>query len=442
VSFFCLQRWREKHEQERRAGLISAGAPQSTVVSAAPIQPVAFPAYQGKEYTAVDVHNALFDFDAWITVQEFESESDMVADAAASIASGKVVAWYQGRSEFGQRALGARSILADPRKRDMRKLINEKVKEREWYRPLAPSVLDEHVGEWFEDLQNGENASPYMSLTATVRPERESEVPAVCHVDGTARLQTVTKQDAPLYHRLLSLFYKITGVPMVLNTSFNRKSQPIVETPAQAVETLLQSGSIDHMYMGLKKVIPKPFPLDTTLPVPQDVRDDLPSDEDERVAVFGTHVYLSELTSGDSATSNVPLRVRIQTGGSCAVDEELAAEVGSEELWLDLPSAMHLDMLQILRAVRETMQEQAQPGEPVQGLPAGHFLPMLAAFSGASRDENEIVPWSKVRDVLQWLHARQLVSFGVVPESTDPKEVYDKEKFDLSGEDQLPVADE
>lgn len=396
---------------------------------------MAFPAYQGKEHTPVDVHNALFDFDAWITVQEFESEGALVADAAASIASGKVVAWCQGRSEFGQRALGARSILADPRRRDMRKLINEKVKEREWYRPLAPSVLDEHVGEWFEDLQSGENASPYMSLTATMRPEREAEVPAVCHVDGTARLQTVTVKEAPLYHRLLSLFYKITGVPMVLNTSFNRKGQPIVETPAQAVETLLRSGGIDHMYMGLKKVIPKPFPFDTTLPVPQDANDDVPTDEDERVAVFGTHVYLSEVTSGDDSAPNAPLRVRIQTGGSSAVEEELDAGGGAEDDWIELPSAMHLDLLLLLRVVRETMEERVQRGEPAEGLPAGHFLPALAAVFQGSNDEKETVRWSMVRTALQWLHANQLVSFGVVPESTDPKEIYDRKKYELTGQD-------
>lgn len=353
-------------------------------------------------------------------MQEFESEAAMVADAAASIAAGKVIAWFQGRSEFGQRALGARSILADPRKRHLREKINEKVKEREWYRPLAPSVLDEHVGDWFADLKSGENASPFMSLTAEVRPERQSEVPAVCHVDGTARLQTVTKEDAPLYHRLLSLFYKITGVPMVLNTSLNRKGQPIVETPAQAVETLLQSGgSIDYMYMGLRKVIPKPFPFDTSLPVPKEHRADQPSEDDEKVSIFGTHFYLSEVTSGDdSFESSLPVKVRIQTGGSSAADEELGVEGGKDDGWITLPSLTHLDILLLLRATREHMQEQAQEGEPVQGLPTGQIIPSLAAVREGEEEEG-YMRWSAVRDVLQWLYARQLVSFGLVPETTN-----------------------
>ncbi len=99
------------------------------------------------------------------------------------------------------------------------------------YRPLAPSVLDERAGDWFEGLSNGGNASPFMSITTNVRPEKCAEVPAVRHVDDSARLQTVSERDSPLYHRLISAFFRLTGVPMVLNTSFNRKGQPIVESP-------------------------------------------------------------------------------------------------------------------------------------------------------------------------------------------------------------------
>lgn len=144
-----------------------------------------FPAYQGRLFTQEEIETVLYDMDPWITVESFENEDVLISTAVEDLANGHIIAWYQGKSEFGQRALGSRSILADPRKKEYRIIINEKIKEREWYRPLAPSVLDEYAGDWFIELENNQNASPYMSLTATVLPDKRELVPAICHVDHT-----------------------------------------------------------------------------------------------------------------------------------------------------------------------------------------------------------------------------------------------------------------
>ncbi len=162
--------------------------------------------------------------------------TDPAAEAAGMIADGELVAWFQGGSEFGPRALGNRSILGDPRQPWMRDHVN-KVKSREWFRPLAPSVLAEYQSQWFEfghDL-------PFMVVCAMARPERRAAIPAVVHIDGTSRIQSVYPGRTPLYHRLISEFHRRTGVPMVLNTSFNIKG-PIVETPAEAAQTFARSG--------------------------------------------------------------------------------------------------------------------------------------------------------------------------------------------------------
>merc|ERR1740124_1289043 len=159
---------------------------------------------------------------------------------AEDIEAGGVVAWYQGRSELGPRALGHRSILADPRKKGLVRFLNESVKKRESFRPFAPSVLAEEVGHWFEvdedeDADNF-NFSPYMSMTAMVKRSKRHLIPSVTHVDGSSRLQTVTKEAEPLYHGFISNFFRRTGVPMILNTSFNTlPGEPIVESPKDAV---------------------------------------------------------------------------------------------------------------------------------------------------------------------------------------------------------------
>jgi carbamoyltransferase len=162
-----------------------------------------------------------------------ERPDDLCATIADLLCETKVVGLYHGRSEFGPRALGHRSILGDSRSAVVRDWINAKVKSREWFRPLAPIVLLEHAERFF-DIRR---PSPFMQFAAPVLPEAAHLIPAVTHVDCTARLQTVAEDDDALLRRLLELFHARTGIAVLLNTSFNRKEEPIVETPAEAVES-------------------------------------------------------------------------------------------------------------------------------------------------------------------------------------------------------------
>lgn len=170
---------------------------------------------------------------------------DPAAEAARLLARGEIVGWFQGRAELGPRALGNRSILADPRPAHMKDTINRDVKHREGFRPFAPAVLAERVGEWFQ----GAHESPYMLLVLPIRPEKRALVPAVCHVDGTGRLQTVTHRSNPSFRRLIEEFDRLTGVPIVLNTSFNDKAEPVVCSPADALRTFFGTG-LDALVMG------------------------------------------------------------------------------------------------------------------------------------------------------------------------------------------------
>ena len=164
---------------------------------------------------------------------------------AGLLASGKTVGWVQGRAEFGPRALGNRSILADPRRRDVKELLNERIKFREEFRPFAPSVLCEDGPRYFENFQ----PSPYMERTLRFRPEVMVEVPGVVHVDGTGRLQTVTREENPRFHRLIEAFKDITGVPILLNTSFNVMGKPIIHSVEDAVVVLMTTG-LDVLVVG------------------------------------------------------------------------------------------------------------------------------------------------------------------------------------------------
>ncbi|HEX2224823.1 MAG TPA: carbamoyltransferase C-terminal domain-containing protein, partial [Thermoanaerobaculia bacterium] len=173
------------------------------------------------------------------TVETFDAgdgEDRLAAETAAGIAAGEVVGWYQGRSEWGPRALGNRSILADPRRQDMRDLLNLKIKRRESFRPFAPSILEERTGDWFTI----DYPDPFMIKVYPIRPEQRPRIPAVTHVDGTGRLQTVSSQANPRYWKLISAFERQTGVPIVLNTSFN-ENEPIVNTPAEALDCFLRT---------------------------------------------------------------------------------------------------------------------------------------------------------------------------------------------------------
>ena len=167
-------------------------------------------------------------------------------DAADMIVDGKIVAWFQGRMEFGPRALGNRSLLADPRRPEMRDILNQKVKHREDFRPFAPSVLAEHAEEWF-DVGAKLASHEFMLFACDVKPDRRDRIPAVVHKDGSARVQLVSRKLNPRFHELISHFHAKTGVPVVVNTSFN-DSEPIVCTPTDAIVTFRKSG-IDALIM-------------------------------------------------------------------------------------------------------------------------------------------------------------------------------------------------
>ncbi len=179
-----------------------------------------------------------------IEVRTAADEEALCAETAAAIARGEGVGWYQGRSEWGPRALGNRSIVCDPRRPDMKDLLNRKIKRRESFRPFAPSVLEELTAEWFTIAY----PDPFMLKVYPIRPEKRPQVPAVTHVDGTGRLQTVSERANPRYWRLISAFARETGVPMVLNTSFN-ENEPIVNTPAEALDCFLRT-RMDRLVMG------------------------------------------------------------------------------------------------------------------------------------------------------------------------------------------------
>jgi len=201
----------------------------------------------GPAYTSADIGQALAEFEQRVAATQLHDLDAVCAEAARLIASGKVIAWHRGRMEFGPRALGNRSILADPSHPEMRDRINAMVKKREAFRPFAPAVSIEEVDRWF-DVPPA-TALPYMIFTVDVRPEHRATLPAITHVNGSARAQTVSRADNPDFHTLLVAVGKITNRQMLLNTSFNVKGQPIVDTPTQALETFL-STEIDCLFLG------------------------------------------------------------------------------------------------------------------------------------------------------------------------------------------------
>jgi carbamoyltransferase len=199
-------------------------------------------AFWGPEY-ASDHMRAVAEGSGF-TVHACKDDQELAEVAAGLIADGLVIGWYQGRSEWGPRALGNRSILANPALPTMKDTINAKIKRRESFRPFAPSVLREEVATYFEQTVD----SPFMQHVVKIRPEWRERLPAVTHVDGTGRLQTVDKQSNPLYHALISAFQRRTGVGLVLNTSFN-ENEPIVDTPEQALDCFART-DMDALCLG------------------------------------------------------------------------------------------------------------------------------------------------------------------------------------------------
>ena len=177
-------------------------------------------------------------------IEHIADQGELCRRTATAIADGQVVGWVQGRMEWGPRALGNRSIVCDPRRADMKDLLNLKIKRRESFRPFAPSILREAVPEWFE--LDGD--VPFMMQVYPIRAEQRARIPAVTHVDGSGRLQTVSRETNPLYYRLIEAFREISGVPMVLNTSFN-ENEPVVCRPQEALDCFLRT-QMDLLVMG------------------------------------------------------------------------------------------------------------------------------------------------------------------------------------------------
>jgi carbamoyltransferase len=203
-------------------------------------------AYWGPGYTREEIRRAI---DAnglgqdGCQIEEL-GEDTLMQRTAAVIADGKILGWFQGRAEWGPRALGNRSIVADPRRPEMKEVLNQRIKHREIFRPFAPSILAESAGEWFEKSY----PSPFMTLAYSVRPEKREKIPAPTHVDGTGRLQTVTHDANPRYWKLIKAFEQLTGVPVVLNTSFN-DNEPIVCRPEEALDCF-QRTQMDALVLG------------------------------------------------------------------------------------------------------------------------------------------------------------------------------------------------
>jgi carbamoyltransferase len=206
-------------------------------------------AYWGPEYSGAEIAAVLRSREADLarascTVERIDDEDALCSLSAERVAEGDVVGWFQGRMEWGPRALGNRSIVCDPRRADMKDVLNLKIKRRESFRPFAPSVLREAVAEWFEQDQD----VPFMMQVFQILEHRRALIPAVAHVDGSGRLQTVSHEDNPRYHKLIAKFGERTGVPMVLNTSFN-ENEPVVCRPSEALDCFLRT-RMDLLVLG------------------------------------------------------------------------------------------------------------------------------------------------------------------------------------------------
>jgi carbamoyltransferase len=202
------------------------------------------PSFRSEEVAAIIAERRSEIVAAGCIVEEVAEETELCGRTATAVASGNVVGWFQGRMEWGPRALGNRSIVCDPRRADMKTLLNAKIKRRESFRPFAPSVLEEAVAEWFEE----DDAVPFMMQVFQIRAEKRAAIPAVCHVDGSGRLQTVCSRTNPRYYRLIEAFRDRTGVPMVLNTSFN-ENEPVVCKPEEALNCFLRT-QMDVLVLG------------------------------------------------------------------------------------------------------------------------------------------------------------------------------------------------
>lgn len=353
-------------------------------------------AYQGGVYSDNEVNDAIEEFLPWLEVVDVEAEAKgegkatrgaaaagkaakqqqkkgrpssvlrqekIAAYVAGAIADGQIVGWVHGRAEVGARALGHRSILADPRQPSTHKRVNT-IKRREQYRPLAPSVLTEEAESWFDGLPASSGGSPYMSLTCDVKPEVREKVPAITHVDGSARLQTVDAAEVPAYHALILAFFLLTGVPMVMNTSFNLAGMPIVESPVDALSCFL------------------------------DADDDL-----SMLVLFGRVLRRKKFPEeGEAVRASTPVQQRAFTSRalSDASGDVLGVEVLVEGSWLELTDDLELELL-----------ERAASGGKLNG-----DEPSVADLCAALADETDgEVSEEDVVERLRHLYALRLISF-------------------------------
>jgi carbamoyltransferase len=201
--------------------------------------------YWGPEFSVEQLRRAIADSQVadQATIEEFD-EAALPRRTAQAIFDGDVVGWYQGRMEWGPRALGNRSILVDPRRADMKDILNARIKRRESFRPFAPAILAEATAEYFEH----DEPDPFMSKVYRIRPEKQAAIPAAVHIDGTGRLQTVRREDNPRYWGVIDQFRQLTGVPILINTSFN-ENEPIVHEPQQAIDCFLRT-KMDTLVLG------------------------------------------------------------------------------------------------------------------------------------------------------------------------------------------------
>jgi carbamoyltransferase len=200
-------------------------------------------AFWGPEFAETEIKSSIDRYSNELVCRLYE-EGELIAKTLSALCDGKIVGWFQGRMELGARALGNRSLLADPRRTDVRDIINLKIKFREKFRPFAPSILVERVADFFEDNV----PSPFMEKVVPIRQEKRFIIPAVTHVDGSGRLQTVDSRSNSLYYKLIKGFEKKTGIPLVLNTSLN-ENEPIVCTPEEALQCFLRT-KMDVMALG------------------------------------------------------------------------------------------------------------------------------------------------------------------------------------------------
>jgi carbamoyltransferase len=239
--------WEEGGGQRSEVG----GQRSSTISPIPPIPPTSHNghfvmrhAYTGPEFDRAAIEALLRDRGLVSTAQYLPDPATLCRRTATAISEGKVVGWFQGRMEWGPRALGNRSILGDPRRADMKDILNAKIKRRESFRPFAPSILRERVSQWFEQ----DDDVPFMMQVFQVRVEKRRQVPATTHADGSGRLQTVHRDTNPLYHQLISEFEKQTAVPIILNTSFN-ENEPVVCKPEEALDCFLRT-KMDILVLG------------------------------------------------------------------------------------------------------------------------------------------------------------------------------------------------